>query len=317
VVCAAISITQTNLMDTTEQVQRRTELYRLLGDLPDGSQPIRATVLDRSEDDGYYLEKLVLELNGSEIVPAYFVKPKAADERLPCILYNHAHGGDFKLGKDELLHGREHLPRPPYAKALTANGYAALCIDHWCFGERRGRTESATYKEMIWRGQVMWGMMVYDSLRAIDYLVSRPDVDAERIGTLGLSMGSTMAWWVAALDTRIKVCVDLCCLTDFQALIDSGGLDGHGIYYYVPSLMKHFTASQINALIAPRAHLGLAGNRDPLTPRAGLDRIDRDLKQAYKEAGNEAAWRMDRYEIGHFETVAMRTSILQFLKQWL
>ena len=70
--------------------------------------------------------------------------------------------------------------------------------------------------KMLWEGQVMWGMMVYDSLRAIDYLVSRPDVDAARVATLGLSMGSTMAWWVAALDTRIKVCVDICCLTDFH-----------------------------------------------------------------------------------------------------
>ena len=51
----------------------------------------------------------------------------------------------------------------------------------------------------------MWGMMVHDSLRAIDYLVGRPDIDPARIGTLGMSMGSTMAWWVAALDPRVKV----------------------------------------------------------------------------------------------------------------
>ena len=65
----------------------------------------------------------------------------------------------------------------------------------------------------------MWGMMVYDSIRALDYLETRPDIDAGRIGTLGLSMGSTMAWWLAALDERVKVCVDLCCLTDFEALM--------------------------------------------------------------------------------------------------
>ena len=94
-------------------------------------------------------------------------------------------------------------------------------------------------------------MMVYDSLKAIDYLVQREDVDPARIGTLGLSMGSTMAWWVAALDTRVKVCIDLCCLTDYQALMEARGLDGHGIYYYVPSLLKYFTTAEINALIVP------------------------------------------------------------------
>jgi len=304
-------------MNNIEQEQQRTKLYQILGDLPDKEQPVSATVLERSERDGYVLEKLVLELNGTETVPACFVKPQSGIEAAPCILYNHAHGNDYNLGKRELLDGREGLQSPPYAKALTAAGYAALCIDAWCFGERHGRTESSVFKEMLWRGQVLWGMMVYDSLRAIDYLASRPDIDKNRLGTLGISMGSTMAWWVAALDTRIKVCVDLCCLTDFQALIDARGLDGHGVYYYVPSLLKHFTTSQINALIAPRPHLSLAGNYDPLTPASGLERIDRELRQVYKDSGNEAGWQLKRSETGHFETSVMRFTILKFLKKWL
>ena len=147
--------------------------------------------------------------------------------------------------------------------------------------------------------------------------VSRPDVDAGRIATLGISMGSTMAWWLAALDTRIKVCIDICCLTDFDALIEARGLDKHGIYYYVPSLLKHFTASQINALIAPRPHLSLAGNYDRLTPAAGLDRIDTEVRAAYAEAGAPEAWQLLRYKIGHFETAAMRSEIMAYLERWL
>ena len=65
-----------------------------------------------------------------------------------------------------------------------------------------------------------------------------------------------MAWWTAALDERVKVCVDLCCLTDFQALIDDKGLSRHGMYYYVPALLNHFTAAQINELIARLASQG-------------------------------------------------------------
>jgi hypothetical protein len=68
-----------------------------------------------------------------------------------------------------------------------------------------------------------------------------------------------MAWWTAALDERLKVTVDICCLTDFQALIANHNLSGHGVYYFVPSLLKHFTTSEINALIVPRPHLALAG----------------------------------------------------------
>ncbi len=297
--------------------ERRKQLYDLLGDLPDRGRPISATKLAEERREAYILETLLLDLNGLEAVPAYFVRPLDGTGRRPAVLYNHAHGMDYELGKNELLLGRDALHDPPYAEVLAGKGYAALCFDAWGFGERRGRSESEIFKEMLWSGQVMWGMMVYDSLRAIDYLVSRLDVDPGRLGTLGLSMGSTMAWWVAALDTRIKVCVDLCCLTDFQALIETRGLDGHGIYYYVPGLLKQFTTAQINALIAPRPHLSLAGEFDPLTPPAGLDRIDAELRGVYQREGAPEAWRLSRYRIGHFETAAMRVETLSFLERWL
>lgn len=309
-----------------EQEIRRQELYNLLGDLPERDRPISATKIDECEHDGYILEKLTLDLNGIEPVPAYFARPKelpacAANDaagrsgKAPTVLYNHAHGGDYALGKEEFIKGRNAIQHPPYAKALTERGYCGLCIDTWVFGERYNRTESSVFKEMLWKGRVLWGMMVYDSIRGIDYLVTRPEVDADRLATLGLSMGSTMAWWVAALDTRIKVCVDICCLTDFQALIEANGLDGHGIYYYVPNLLKHFTTAQINGLIAPRAHLSLAGNLDTLTPPAGLDRIDNELKEIYAAYGVSERWKLLRYDIGHEETPIMRAEILNFLEQ--
>jgi dienelactone hydrolase len=292
-------------------------LDRLLGDLPPRRRKISARTLSRETRPGYVLEKLELDLNGVEPVPAWFVSPRDAPGRMPAVLYNHAHGGDYKLGKDELIRGRGELQKPPYAEALAARGYCALCLDAWVFGERARRTELDVFKEMLWKGRVLWGMMVYDSLRGIDYLVSRPEVDASRIATLGLSMGSTMAWWVAALDPRVKVCVDICCLTDFQALIEAGNLAGHGVYYFVPSLLKRFTTAQINALIAPRAHLSLAGDLDPLTPVAGLERIDRELKKVYAALGRPDNWKLLRYDAGHQETPEGRREVLEFLREKL
>ena len=294
-------------------VRSRGLLYQLLGDLPPRHRGGTARSLSTEERPGYLLEKLELDLNGLEPVPAWFVRPKQAKGRMPAVLYNHAHGGEYKLGKDELIRGRKQLQSPPYADALTGQGYCALCIDTWVFGERATRTELDVFKQMLWEGRVLWGMMVYDSLRAIDYLVSRPEIDPARIATLGLSMGSTMAWWVAALDERVKVTVDLCCLTDFQALIETGNLKGHDIYYYETSLLKHFTTAQINGLIAPRAHLSLAGTLDALTPVAGLDRIDAELKRAYAAAGRPDNWKLLRYPVGHQETAEGRREILAFL----
>jgi dienelactone hydrolase len=300
--------------------ERRSELFRLLGDLPPVTKdPIPAKLVLEEEREGYVLEKLVLYLNGAEPVPAYFVKPKHIEGPTPVILYNHAHGGLYEVGKDELLNGTDYLQQPSYAVELTKMGFSALCIDMWGFGDRygHGKTESEYFKEMLWNGQVLWGMMVYDSLQAARYLASRPDVDAERIGTLGISMGSTMAWWVAALEPRIKVCVDMCCMTDFHSLIETRRLDAHGVYYYVPGLLKHFTTAQINALIAPRPHLSLNGIYDTLTPPGGLEKIDKELRGVYAEEGAPEAWEMKSYGVGHRETPEMRCEIIRFLHKWL
>lgn len=295
----------------------RAALYRLLGDLPPRRRPV--SVMSCSEEDrgSYVVERLVLDLNGLEPVPALFVRPAACQGPYPAILYSHWHAGDFALGKRELVDGNSGLQRPCYAEELARRGIAALAIDAWAFGERRGPAQDEVFKYMLWHGQVLWGMMVYDSLRAIDYLAARRDVDAARIGAMGISMGSTMSWWTAALDPRIKVCIDLCCLTDFEELIRTGGLGGHGVYYYVPGLLKHFTAAGINALIAPRAHLSLAGRYDRLTPPEGLARIDRELKRVYREQGAPHAWKLCVYDCGHLETADMRTRLLSFLDNWL
>ena len=297
--------------------KQRSELYRLLGRLPDRHRPISVQVLSREETDEMIVEKLLLDINGQELVPAYFTKPKNPTGKVPVVLFNHSHFGQYHVGKDEYLFGRKEMQSPPYALALARAGYAGLCLDSWGFGARKGRTELDIFKEMLWKGQVMWGMMVYDNLRALDYLQTRTDVDPNRIGTMGMSMGSTMAWWLAALDERIQVCVDLCCLTDFHTLVEEQGLSRHGVYYYVPDLLNHFTTSQINALIAPRPHLGLAGLQDPLTPLAGLDKIDRELKAVYSREKAPEAWQLRLYDVGHVETPEMRQDIMAFLKKWL
>lgn len=302
-----------------DPVARRRQLYSLLGDLPPRNRKISARVISAEDRPSYRLEKLELDLNGMEPVPAYFVSPlNAPAGRRPTMLFHHSHGGGYQIGKKEFLEGRSYLYTPPYAEVCASLGWNGLCCDTWVFGERATRTELDVFKDMLWKGQVLWGMMVYDSLRAMDYLVSRPDVDPARICTLGMSMGSTAAWYLAALDQRVKCTVDICCLTDFDALIQNNNLKGHGVYYFVPALRKHFTTSEINALIAPRAHLGLAGDLDPLTPPEGLDRIDRDLKGVYAAAGHPDRWKLFRSpNTKHQETPEMRAEIVGWLKNFV
>ncbi len=296
---------------------RRRQLYALLGDLPDRRRPIGGKKRREEQRDGYVLETWDLDLNGIEVVPAYLARPQSLRGRVPAVLFNHSHGGGYTIGKQEFIEGRSYLQPVPYAKVLTDLGYVGLAVDHWVFGERSHTTEADMFKAMLWQGQVLWGMMVYDSLRALDWLSEREDVDPARLGTLGISMGSTMAWWLAALDQRVVVTVDICCLTDFHTLLARKGLSLHGVYYYVPGLITRFTTSQINALIAPRAHLGLAGLQDTLTPVEGLDIIDRELTRTYAEQGHPERWKLLRYDVGHMETPEGRQEIVAFLKRFM
>ena len=298
-------------------VNRRGELYQLMGRLPERDRPISVEIISIEETEELIVEKLLMDLNGIEKVPAYFTIPKNAAGKVPVILFNHSHFGQYDVGKNEFMHGRKEMQKPPYALALAREGYAGICIDSWGFGERKGLTEQEIFKEMLWKGQVMWGMMVYDNLRVLDYLETRDEVDPKRIGTMGMSMGSTMAWWLAALDERVKVCVDICCLTDFQTLIEEKGLNRHGIYYFVPDLLNHFTASEINALISPRPHFGLAGRYDNLTPLKGLEIIDTNLKETYSKDGASNAWELKIYDVPHLENEEMRKDILSFFRKWL
>ncbi len=300
-----------------DAASRRAELYALLGRLPDRNRPVSGEKLGEVARDGYVLETWRFDLNGIEPVPAYVARPASLSGRAPAIVFNHSHGGGYTIGKREFVEGRSYLQPTPYAKALTDLGYIGISIDAWVFGERNHTSEADTFKAMLWRGQVLWGMMMYDTLRAVDVLLQRPDVDPSRIGTLGMSMGSTAAWWLGALDERIRVTVDINCLTDFDALIADKGLSRHGIYYYVPSLLEHFTTAAINALIAPRAHLALAGTRDALTPVEGLDRIDTHLKDVYAKAGHPERWSLLRYDVEHQETPEGRQAVLAFLQRFL
>ena len=305
---------------TAYQQRRRKLLWSLLGELPFNHRPNPAKLIKTEQGDGYTLERLTLDLNGVEPAPALLLIPDKREKPAPVLLYIHWHGGTYPVGKEELLRGQKVLAA--YAPVLAQKGIVTLAIDSWCFGERQhnpqGRTgEEDAFKRMLWYGQVLFGMMMFDEHRAVDYLVSRPEVDPRRIGAFGLSMGATKAWWLAALDPRVKLCIDLCCLTDFEALIKAENLKGHGIFYYVPSLLKHFGTHQINELIVPRPHLSLNGRQDPLTPPAGVERVRDYLLPLYEKYGRREDCRIELFDCGHEETPEMRRLVSQWLDQYL
>jgi hypothetical protein len=302
------------------QARRRKELWSLLGDLPWDHKPGPAKVLATEKREGYALQRLVLDLNGVEPVPALLLLPDKRPARAPGLLYIHWHGGMYDLGKEQLLVGAD--AQPAYAPVCAEKGLVTLVIDSWCFGERKhdedgSRGEQDAFKYALWNGQVLWGMMMFDEFRAFDYLACRPEVDANYLGVLGMSMGSTKAWWLAALEPRVRLCLDVCCLTDYQELIKVSNLSGHGIYYYVPSLLKHFHTAQINELIVPRPRLSVNGRLDTLTPPAGVERARDYLLPLYQKYGKTADCRIELFDCPHWELPEMRQLILEWMETYL
>ncbi|MBW4081352.1 dienelactone hydrolase family protein [Paenibacillus sp. S150] len=291
-------------------------LLDLLGDLPEPG-PITVQPLKQEEHDGYLLESLLLDLNGIERVPAYVAKPLQGEGPFPLVLYNHSHGGNYANGRNEFIRSSPYLQQPSFAETLTEMGYAACCIDMWGFNERGGRTESELVKEMLWQGRVMWGMMLHDSRRLLDYMCGRGDIDASRIGTIGMSMGGLMAWWLAALDERVRVTVDICAQVDAHSLIAARGLDHHGFYSYVPGLLKYYSTLQIQERIVPRPRMSLTGRNDRLCPAGGVRLLAEGLGEAYHHAGQPEHWQPVTCGGGHMETLEMRVAWQGFLAAYL
>lgn len=295
--------------------QRRRDLWRLLGPRPVCAAGVDGELLQRTQHGASVrLERWRLRLNDRQDVPALLLLPQGRGVPRGVVLYGHAHGHRYDIGKEEVLAGRPSLQAPPYGEVLVQRGWAVLAIDHWGFGERQDPSERALVKRTLWQGSTLWGWRLHDTLAALDWLQASPPLAGLPVVTLGISMGGTLALWAAALDERIAGCVDLCCAAEFDALLDSGGYDLHAEYFFVPGLLREFTLAEIAALIAPRPHLSLAGSADPLTPPAGLVSLDVALRAACAALGAPGAWRQVVETGGHAETATMRSAVLDWLE---
>jgi dienelactone hydrolase len=275
----------------TQRKQVRAELWELLGKLPPRPPLPKVETLSTEDRGDYVVEKFQFDNGAGAAVPGYLFRPKNLSGKAPAILYCHWHGGDYEIGKEELFQAK-HTPEPP-GPALAKLGFVVLGIDAYCFGERNGRgpggpAETGSNGEMtaskfnLWVGRTLWGMMLRDDLMALDYLASRPEVDARRIGVTGMSMGATRSWWLMALDERIQIGVAVACLTRYKNLIQHEMLKAHGIYYFVPNLLNHFDTEAVVALIAPRPVLFMNGDQDGGSPVDGIRAIEQSVRPAYR-----------------------------------
>lgn len=263
--------------------------------------------------DGYILETLDLLIDGYH-VRGLLTKPDRPG-KFPAILYAHSHGGNYALGADELLEGREYLLDPPLGPVFAAAGYVTLCIDMPIFGKRATASESSVAKALLWHDKALICEMLADQQAALSYLISRDDVDHSRIGAFGMSMGCTLSYWLAAVDERIRAVAHLCCFADMRTMIKLGAHDGHGIYMVVPGLLDEADAGAIGALVSPRPQLVCIGDADALTPLPAFEMAWHEMAQSY--AGYDTLSLVREPGVGHQETPKMRQAVLDFFGKYL
>jgi len=292
------------------------KVRRLLGRSFPGHGFADVVVRSRSDCHGWILEDLRFRNAGGETVPAYFLRPPGNHGVAPGLAYCHAHGNNYAIGRDELLNGRPAL-QGPYARDLVRLGIATLCVEMPCFGARRQTGESSLAKALLWQGGTLFGKMLAEQSAGIDFLTSHPVVQADRIGALGFSMGSTLAWWLAALDERVRAASALCSFADLETPMEAGAHDRHGLYMTVPGLLSVARSGEIAALAAPGALQICVGLDDWSTPKRAFVVGRRDLLDAYEAVGAAAKLHFHVEPTGHAETPSMRKSVLAFLRREL
>lgn len=284
-----------------------------------------ADVVERVDCGDYVREKVWFNTTPDLRVPAYVLVPKGLTARAPAIVALHDHGGFYLWGKEKLVAIDGEHPvftdfRARYyggrsiAIDLVRRGYIVVVTDMFYWGERRmlldddpadwrdrpaampttridafNRRASAS-EDLVGRtiataGFTWSGVMYWDDIRTVDYLLSRPDVDPQRIGCVGLSVGAVRSAHLAALDERVKAAVVVCWMTSFPAQLQSHVRHTIGPTKLIPGLYGQMDYPDVASLAMPRPVLFMSGTRDGLFDQDGIKASFATLNACYAKAG--------------------------------
>ncbi len=307
--------------ETSGRAEVRRVLAECLGEMPPRPPVENVRVVSKEDRGEYLLERFEFHNGVDMVVPGILVLPKQSRRPVPVVLGLHGHSGSK----------HEYLPDPSNPQSLgwllVRQGYAVAAIDGYFNGERvgkgpRGPRDQAAAQELnlfklhLWQGRTLWGLMLRDEQCLLDYLASRPEIDMRQVGATGMSMGCTRAWWLAALDDRVHAIVGVACFTRYRELL--AHRSSHGIYYFVPGLLRHFDTEAIYALVAPRPMLMLSGDEDYNAPPDGIEVLERKIGAVYNLYGRPEAFRSVLYEhTGHEYLPEMRVEMIEWFRRAL
>ncbi|MBL8221604.1 MAG: acetylxylan esterase, partial [Bryobacterales bacterium] len=261
------------------QVERALRRAIGLEKLPERT-PLNARVVARHDLGDYTIENVIFESRPGFLVSANLYRPKAsAAGKRAAILSPIGHFlGAGKTASD--VQAR--------AIGLARLGFIVLTYDAIGQGERMfpGNIHHEAGYALLPLGETIAGWMVWDSMRAIDYLLTLPDVDSERIGVTGNSGGGLNTLFTAALDQRVRVAVVAGYTFEFNNWLKYAGM--HCACTHLPGIFRAMEWFEIAGLIAPRALLMMQGQNDGIFPISGARRSGHSVETLYALAGEKA-----------------------------
>jgi hypothetical protein len=314
----AADITRRNLADIrnlADWQRRRPEvlkrfLYVLGLDPMPKKTPLNARVTGSFEREAYRVEKIVFESLPGFFVTANLYIPKARSGRLPAVVYVCGHSPGPGGVKVQFQH---------HGIWLASHGYVAIVIDTVEYGEIPG-IHHGTHDLGMWYwhslGYTPAGPEVWNAIRALDYLETRPEVDPARVGITGMSGGGAVTWYAAAADQRFKAAAAVVSswTVGQHAVLECLNENCDCIYFPNPFLMD---LPAVGALIAPRPFKLLSARRDPSFPAPGYREAYRKTRPVYELYG--ASDRLVEFDLDaqHQDLPAFRKEAYEWLNRWL
>ena len=301
-----------------ERERLRAELREMLG-LPPAEQrgDLRARITGRlvREDLGVIVERLHFQSLAGLYVTANLYRPLEVAGKLPSILYLCGHG---QVKIDGVSYGNKasYQHHPLW---FARNGYVCLIIDTLQLGEIEGK-HHGTYKLDMWwwvsRGYTPAGVEAWNSIRALDYLESRPEVDPKKLGVTGRSGGGIGTWWIAALDDRPAALVPVAGITDLRNHVLTGCIDGHCDCNF-PVNLYQWDFPALAVLAAPKPLLFSNSDKDSIFPLDGVLRVHGKLKEIYGILGAPERLGLCIVEGPHADTQELQVPAFRWMNRWL
>ena len=308
-------------IESLDQWQTRREIYRnqlldMLGldPLPARTE-LKTEVTGRTEHEDFFVERLHFQSMPGLYVTANLYVPKNREGPLPAILYVCGHG-QTKI--DGISYGNK-VYYHHHGSWFARHGYVCLTIDTLEAGEIEGNHHGTYRHEMWWwlnRGYTPAGVEAWNSIRALDYLQSRPEVDGEKIGVTGRSGGGAYSLWIAAIDDRIQVAVPVAGITDLQNHVVDGCVEGHCDCMFMLNTFQ-WDYALVAALVAPRPLLISNSDSDAIFPLDGVVRIHAKVRKIYELYDAEEQLGLQITAGPHVDTQELRTHAFRWLNRHL